>query len=104
VIRRLVADAVPPRVDYMLSDAGKELIPVMEAMCGSADFHLGHANIIRYCNCSFQTVRRDGSGDARPLEFRIETVKDVGIVGWNQGYEIRTPMHPDESRMPPTQP
>ena len=34
VIRRLATEDVPPRVDYMLGDAGKELIPVMEAMCG----------------------------------------------------------------------
>jgi DNA-binding HxlR family transcriptional regulator len=34
---------VPPRVDYMLSDAGKELIPVMEAMCGWGTKHLGVA-------------------------------------------------------------
>jgi HxlR-like helix-turn-helix protein len=32
-----------PRVDYMLSDAGKELIPVMEAMCGWGTKHLGVA-------------------------------------------------------------
>lgn len=41
IVTRLVADAVPPRVDYMLSDAGKELIPVMEAMCGWGTKHLG---------------------------------------------------------------
>jgi DNA-binding HxlR family transcriptional regulator len=43
VIRRLVADTVPPRVDYMLSDAGKELIPVMEGMCAWGTKHLGVA-------------------------------------------------------------
>lgn len=43
VVRRQVADAVPPRVDYMLSDAGKELIPVMEAKCGWGTKHLGVA-------------------------------------------------------------
>jgi DNA-binding HxlR family transcriptional regulator len=41
VIRRLVTETVPPRVDYMLSDAGSELIPVMEAMCGWGTKHLG---------------------------------------------------------------
>lgn len=41
VIRRLVIETVPPRVDYMLSDAGSELIPVMEAMCGWGTKHLG---------------------------------------------------------------
>lgn len=33
VIRRLSTKTVPPRVDYMLSEAGNELIPLMEAMC-----------------------------------------------------------------------
>jgi DNA-binding HxlR family transcriptional regulator len=41
VIRRLVTESVPPRVDYMLSDAGNDLIPVMEAMCGWSQKHLG---------------------------------------------------------------
>jgi len=33
VIRRVSSGTAPRRVDYMLSDAGQELIPVMEAMC-----------------------------------------------------------------------
>ena len=41
VIKRLDAGTVPPRVDYMLTDAGNELISVMEAMCGWASKHLG---------------------------------------------------------------
>lgn len=41
VIRRVAEKTVPPRVHYMLSDAGKELIPVMEAMCGWGTKHLG---------------------------------------------------------------
>jgi DNA-binding HxlR family transcriptional regulator len=41
VVRRLVTGSVPPRVDYELSDAGKDLIPVMEAMCGWGTKHLG---------------------------------------------------------------
>jgi len=41
VIKRLVSNAVPPRVDYFLSDAGNDLIPVMEAMCGWGTKHLG---------------------------------------------------------------
>lgn len=41
VIRRLSAESVPPRVDYMLSEAGKELIPVMESMCDWGTKHLG---------------------------------------------------------------
>jgi DNA-binding HxlR family transcriptional regulator len=41
IIRRLVTDTMPPRVNYMLSDAGNELVPVMEAMCGWGTKHLG---------------------------------------------------------------
>jgi DNA-binding HxlR family transcriptional regulator len=41
VLRRLPTEAVPLRVDYMLSDAGNELIPVMEAMCSWGTKHLG---------------------------------------------------------------
>lgn len=41
VIRRLVTETIAPRVDYMLSDAGCDLIPVMEAMCGWGTKHLG---------------------------------------------------------------
>ena len=43
ILCRLAKGSVPPRVDYMLSDAGKELIPVMEAMCGWGTKHLGVA-------------------------------------------------------------
>ncbi len=41
VIRRIDAATVPPRVDYMLSEAGNELISVMEAMCAWGTKHLG---------------------------------------------------------------
>lgn len=41
IIRRLVTKSVPLRVDYMLTDAGKELIPVLEAMCEWGTKHLG---------------------------------------------------------------
>jgi DNA-binding HxlR family transcriptional regulator len=41
VIRRLDKGSVPPRVDYMLSDAGHDLINVMDAMCAWATRHLG---------------------------------------------------------------
>lgn len=43
VIKRLATQTLPPRVDYMLSDAGSELIPVMEAMCNWGTKHLGVA-------------------------------------------------------------
>jgi DNA-binding HxlR family transcriptional regulator len=41
IIHRLVTPSVPPRVDYRLSTAGEELIPVMEGMCGWATKFLG---------------------------------------------------------------
>lgn len=41
VIKRMNSKRIPPRVDYRLSDAGNELIPVMEAMCGWGTKHLG---------------------------------------------------------------
>ena len=43
IISRLVTETVPQRVDYSLSNAGKELIPVMEAMCSWGTKHLGVA-------------------------------------------------------------
>lgn len=41
IIKRLSAHTVPPRVDYRLSEAGNDLIPVMEAMCSWGTKHLG---------------------------------------------------------------
>jgi DNA-binding HxlR family transcriptional regulator len=41
VIERVAEETVPPRVHYMLSQAGNELIPVTEAMCGWGSKHLG---------------------------------------------------------------
>jgi DNA-binding HxlR family transcriptional regulator len=41
VVERLVTSTVPPRVDYKLSGAGKELITVMEAMCAWSGKYLG---------------------------------------------------------------
>lgn len=41
VIRRLPRQTVPPHVDYELTDAGNELITVMEAMCHWGIKHLG---------------------------------------------------------------
>ena len=43
VICRLDRKTNPPRVDYELSLAGSELIPVMQAMCGWGSRHLGIA-------------------------------------------------------------
>ena len=41
VIRRLSAESVSPRVDYMLSDAGEELVPSMETLCSWGTKQLG---------------------------------------------------------------
>jgi DNA-binding HxlR family transcriptional regulator len=41
VIERMVTPTVPPRVDYKLTDRGKELITVMEAMCAWSMKYLG---------------------------------------------------------------
>jgi DNA-binding HxlR family transcriptional regulator len=41
LLLRKIAQTVPPRVEYRLSPAGEELIPIMESMCGWAGVHLG---------------------------------------------------------------
>jgi DNA-binding HxlR family transcriptional regulator len=41
IIDRIVTPTVPARVDYMLTERGKELITVMEAMCAWSTKHLG---------------------------------------------------------------
>jgi DNA-binding HxlR family transcriptional regulator len=41
LITRTSAHTIPPRVDYRLSAAGDELIPIMEQMCAWAGVHLG---------------------------------------------------------------
>ena len=41
ILTRVSDGQAPARVDYMLSDAGKDLLPVMQAMCSWATRHLG---------------------------------------------------------------
>jgi DNA-binding HxlR family transcriptional regulator len=41
VVRRIASKDVPPQVHYLLTDAGNELVSVMEAMCGWGMKHLG---------------------------------------------------------------
>ena len=43
VIARLDAEGSSPRVDYFLTESGKELITIMDAMCGWAKKYLGVA-------------------------------------------------------------
>jgi DNA-binding HxlR family transcriptional regulator len=41
VVRRIDARTSPPRVDYLLTDSGKDLIPLLQAMCDWSCRHLG---------------------------------------------------------------
>ena len=41
VVKRLSDGAIPPRVDYRLTPAGKELIPEMERLCLWGSRHFG---------------------------------------------------------------
>jgi len=41
LVIRVSAESVPPRVDYSLSRAGQQLIPIMEKMCDWAGVYLG---------------------------------------------------------------
>ena len=41
VLRRIVTPTVPARVDYELTEAGWELIPIMQSMCDWGQKHLG---------------------------------------------------------------
>jgi DNA-binding HxlR family transcriptional regulator len=41
VVRRQATATVPPKVTYSLSAAGKDLVPLMEEMCGWGTKHLG---------------------------------------------------------------
>jgi DNA-binding HxlR family transcriptional regulator len=41
IVRRDDTNQIPPRVDYSLTPAGKELIAIMEAMCRWGSEHLG---------------------------------------------------------------
>jgi DNA-binding HxlR family transcriptional regulator len=41
VLRRKVTATSPPKVTYSLSAAGKDLVPLMEDMCGWGTKHLG---------------------------------------------------------------
>lgn len=41
VIRRTVYPEVPPRVEYAITDFGKTLIPILEALCTWGSHYLG---------------------------------------------------------------
>lgn len=41
IVRRVSTPVSPPRVDYSLTVAGEELVPIMHEMCGWGTKHLG---------------------------------------------------------------
>ena len=41
IVLRISAETVPPRVEYRLSPAGEELVPLLQQMCDWASLHLG---------------------------------------------------------------
>lgn len=41
IVRRIREETVPPRVEYLLAQAGEALMPVLEAMCGWGTNFLG---------------------------------------------------------------
>jgi DNA-binding HxlR family transcriptional regulator len=43
IVQRTAAPVTPPRVDYDLTEAGRELIPIMQTMCAWAGTYLGVA-------------------------------------------------------------
>lgn len=47
LILRSSSQTVPPRVDYRLSPAGDDLIPILERMCEWAGAHLGVVPTLR---------------------------------------------------------
>ena len=48
VIERTVYPEVPPRVEYMMTDFGKTLIPILEALCNWGADYLGIGNASSY--------------------------------------------------------
>ena len=45
LIVRVVYPVVPPKVEYSLSDFGKSIIPVLDAMCNWGESYLDELNI-----------------------------------------------------------
>jgi len=55
LVLRTSAHTTPPRVDYRLTDAGEQLIPIMEQMCGWAVTHLRVTPTLRPRNVTTMT-------------------------------------------------
>jgi DNA-binding HxlR family transcriptional regulator len=62
LILRKSAHTVPPRVDYRLSDAGIELIPILERMCEWAGAHLGVEGTMRPRDAKIEPALATGRG------------------------------------------
>ena len=65
LVVRTSAHSVPPRVDYRLSQAGNELLPIMERMCDWAGVHLGLQATLR---------PRDGKNAASAISTELVTI------------------------------
>jgi DNA-binding HxlR family transcriptional regulator len=56
VIMRTIYPEVPPRVEYAITDFGKTLLPIMEALCGGSAHYIGIDNASSY-ECPTKTGR-----------------------------------------------
>jgi len=68
VIKRTVYPEVPPRVEYMITDFGRTLIPIMQALCNWGAQYLGIDEDSSY-QCPTKTgkkTRPAGSGGSSP--------------------------------------
>jgi len=59
VINRTVYPEVPPRVEYMITDFGKTLIPILEALCDWGADYLGIEDASSY-QCPTKAGKKDG--------------------------------------------
>jgi DNA-binding HxlR family transcriptional regulator len=59
VIDRYVYPEVPPRVEYRITEFGRTLIPILEALCDWGADYLGVEDASSY-QCSMKTGKKDG--------------------------------------------
>jgi DNA-binding HxlR family transcriptional regulator len=57
VIRRTIYPEVPPRVEYIITDFGKTLLPIMEALCSWGANYLGIEDASSY-ECPTKTGKK----------------------------------------------
>jgi DNA-binding HxlR family transcriptional regulator len=56
ILERIVTPSAPPRVDYKLTAAGRDLVPVMQAMCDWGSKYMGIVPNLRRANASERTA------------------------------------------------